>query len=136
MWPAANLVNRRVFMELGKSQTNWGSSRDWRCTKWNGLKVKGDKYKQKNRGERRGKQRKEREGDEDKKKRKENDGFSTSGFEWSLSFEGEFPKVLKEVIPSFKGRKERRQRGSNRVSYRYEHCMLLPFLLDSACLCL
>ena len=24
MWPATNLVNRRVFMELGKSETDWG----------------------------------------------------------------------------------------------------------------
>ena len=70
------------------------------------------------------------------KKRKENDGFSTYWFEWSLSFEGGFPKVLKEVIPGFRSRKERRQRGSSRVSYMYERCMLLPFLLDNACLCL
>ena len=33
-------------------------------------------------------------------------------------------------MPCFMGRKERRQRGSNQVSYRYERCMLLPFLLD------
>ena len=83
-----------------------------------------------------GEKRKEREGDEEKKKRKENDGFSTSGLEWSFPFEGGFPKVLKEVIPGFRGRKERRQRGSIRVSYRYERCMLLSFLLDNACLCL
>ena len=74
--------------------------------------------------------------EEKKKKMKEKDGFSTFGFEWSFSFEEDSPKFLKEVIPGFGGRKERRQKGSSRVSYRYERCMLLLFLLDSACLCL
>ena len=74
-------------------------------------------------------------GEEEKKeKKRENDGFSTSRFEWSLSFEGEFPKVLKEVILGFGGIKEIRQRGSSRVSYKYERCMFLLFLLDNACL--
>ena len=82
-----------------------------------------------------GEKRKEIERGEEKKKRKENDGFSTSGFEWSLSFEGGFPKVLKELIPGFRVKKERRQRGSSRVSYKYERCMLFSFLLDIACLC-
>ena len=99
-------------------------------------RVKEEKYKQKI-VEKGGEKRKEREGEGRKeKKRKENDGLSTYGFEWSLSFEGGFPKVLKEVILGFRGRKERRQRGSSRVSYRYERFMLLPFLLDSVCLCL
>ena len=71
------------------------------------------------------KKRKEREGGGEKKKRKKNDALSTFGFEWSLSFEGGFPKVLKEVIPGFRGRKERKQRGSSRVSYRYEECSLI-----------
>ena len=44
-------------------------------------------------------------------------------------FEGGFPKVLREWIPGFEGRKEGRQRGSSRESYRYERCVLLPFLL-------
>ena len=44
-------------------------------------------------------------------------------------FEGGFPKVLREWIPSFGGKKEGRQRGNSRESYRYERCMLLPFLL-------
>ena len=26
MWPAMDLRNKGVFMELGKSETNWGSS--------------------------------------------------------------------------------------------------------------
>ena len=44
-------------------------------------------------------------------------------------FEGGFPKVLREWIPGFGGRKEGRQRGSSSESYRYERCVLLPFLL-------
>ena len=37
MWPTFDLVNRGVFMELGKSETNRGSSRDRRCEKWSKL---------------------------------------------------------------------------------------------------
>ena len=44
-------------------------------------------------------------------------------------FEGGFPKVLREWIPGFGGRKDGRQRGSSRESYRYERCVLLLFLL-------
>ena len=44
-------------------------------------------------------------------------------------FEGAFPKVLREWILGFGGRKEGRQRGSSRESYRYERCVLLSFLL-------
>ena len=44
-------------------------------------------------------------------------------------FEGGFPKVLREWIPGFGGRKEGRQRRNSRESHRYERCMLLPFLL-------
>ena len=63
-----------------------------------GLGLKGINTSKKYHGERRGKKRKEREGDEEKKKKKkENYGFSTFRFEWSLSFEGGFPKVLKDV---------------------------------------
>ena len=48
---------------------------------------------------------------EKRRRKKEKEGrFSTFGFEWSLSFEGRFPKVLKEVIPRFGGIKEIRQR--------------------------
>ena len=47
----------------------------------------------KNDGENRGGGgRTEREGDKEKKKRKENDGFFTSGFEWSLYLKGDFLK--------------------------------------------
>ena len=42
-------------------------------------------------------------------------------------FEGGFPKVLREWIPGFGGRKEGRQRGSSHESYRYDRCVLLPF---------
>ena len=31
---AMDLGNRGVFMELGKSKTDWRSSQDRRCTKW------------------------------------------------------------------------------------------------------
>ena len=44
-------------------------------------------------------------------------------------FERGFHKVLRKWIPGFGGRKEGRQKGSNRESYRYERCVLLPFLL-------
>ena len=48
----------------------------------------------------------------------------------SLShFEGGFPNVLREWILGFRGRKEGRQRGSSRESYKYERCVLLLFLL-------
>ena len=44
-------------------------------------------------------------------------------------FQGGFPKVLREWIPGFGGKKEGRQRESSRESYRYERCVLLSFLL-------
>ena len=44
-------------------------------------------------------------------------------------FEGGFLKVLREYIPGFGGRKEGRQRGSSRESYKYERCVFLLFLL-------
>ena len=45
-------------------------------------------------------------------------------------FKGGFPKVLRDWIPGFGGRKEGRQKGGcSRESYRYERCVLLPFLL-------
>ena len=56
-----------------------------------GSELKGRNTSKKNCGERRGK-RKSREGDEEKKKRKENDGFSTSGFEWYSHLKGDFLK--------------------------------------------
>ena len=40
MWPAMDLRNRGVFMELGKSEINWKSSWDQRCTKWSKFKIK------------------------------------------------------------------------------------------------
>ena len=66
-----------------------------------------------------------------KKRRKEKENeerFSRSMWVVSLILKG-FPKVLREWIPGFGSRKEERQRGSNRESYMYERCMLLPFLL-------
>ena len=38
MWPAFDLMNRGVFMELGKFETDWRSFRDERCEKWSKLK--------------------------------------------------------------------------------------------------
>ena len=57
MWPAVDLENRGVLMELGKSETDWGSSRDRRCTKWSEFREK--------------KKTKKREGEENKKEGKE-----------------------------------------------------------------
>ena len=37
--------------------------------------------------------------------------------------------MLREWIPGFGGIKEGRQRVSSRESHRYEHYVLLPFLL-------
>ena len=62
------------------------------------------------------------------KKKKRRDSPYPGGSALS-HFEGGFPKVLREWIPGFGGRKEGRQRGSSRESYRYERCVLLPFLL-------
>ena len=56
------------------------------------------------------------------------DSPDPSGSAFSHS-EGGFPKVLRQRIPSFGGKKEGRQRGSSHESYRYERCVLLQFLL-------
>ena len=69
----------------------------------------------------------EEEKNEEKKMRRDSLDPGRSGLS---HFEGGFPKVLREWIPGFGGRKEGRQRASSRESYRYEHCMLLPFLLS------
>ena len=63
-----------------------------------------------------------------RKKKRMRDYPDPSGIGLS-HFERGFRKVLREWIPGFGGRKEGRQRGSNRESYRYERCMLPPFLL-------
>ena len=62
-----------------------------------------------------GEERKKKE--EKKKKRKDS---PDPGGSLLFHFEGGFPKVLREWIPGFGGRKEGRQRGSSRESYRYE----------------
>ena len=88
------------------------------------------KMEAKNRGKE-GEKGEERKGNgEGEKKRKKMRRDSPDPGESALShFERGFPKVLREWIPGFGGRKERRQRGSSRESYRYERCVLLPFLL-------
>ena len=102
-------MNRRVFIELGKSEIDWGSSRTEGVQNGVGSEDKGGEI-QKEAVEKR-KRKKERKR---RKKQKRKEGrFSTFGFERFLSSEGGFPKVLKEVIPGFGGRKERRQRGSS-----------------------
>ena len=78
------------------------------------------------RGEGRG--RKEGGGEKMRKKKRRMDSPDLGGSGLS-HFEGGFPKVLREWIPGFGGRKEGRQRGSSHESSRYEHCVLLPFLL-------
>ena len=79
---------------------------------------KRSKKTRKRRGERRKKKR--------KKKRRDSPYLGRSAFS---HFKGGFPKVLREWIPGFEGKKEGRQMGSSRESYRYERCVLLPFLL-------
>ena len=69
------------------------------------------------------------ERDEEKKIEKKKDSPDPSRSALS-HFEGGFPKFLREWIPGFGGRKEGRQRGSRRESYKYECCVLLPFLLS------
>ena len=79
---AIDLGNRGVFMELRKSETDWGSSRDLRCTKRSEFKEKrGRKENTKSVGEE--KERKKNKRGE-RKKRKER--FTRSGWAWSLSF--------------------------------------------------
>ena len=84
-------------------------------------KKKEAEKREKGRGERRGK-------GEEKKKKWRRDSPDLGGSALS-HFEEGFPKVLREWIPGFGGRKEGRQRGSSRESHRYERCVLLPFLL-------
>ena len=80
-------------------------------------------------GEKGEEKKKEREKEKKRRKKKRmRDSLDPGGSALS-HFEGGFPKVLREWIPGFGGRKEGRQRGSSRESYRYERCVLLPFLL-------
>ena len=69
------------------------------------------------------KEKEERKGKGGGEKKRRRDSPDLGGSALS-HFEGGFPKVLREWMPGFGGRKERRQRGS-----RYERCVLLPFLL-------
>ena len=85
-------------------------------------KEEGDKQKE----AKRKKGREEKKGQRRKKKRiRDSLDLGRSGLS---HFQG-FPKVLREWIPGFGGRKDGRQRGSSHESYRYERCMLLQFLL-------
>ena len=88
-----------------------------------------EKEKQKNVKEReKGEERKGKGGGEKKRKKMRRDSLDPGGSALS-QFEEGFPNVLREWIPSFGGRKEGRKRGSIRESYRYERCVLIPFLL-------
>ena len=40
MWSTMDLGNRGVFMELGKSETDWESTRALRCTNWSEFREK------------------------------------------------------------------------------------------------
>ena len=88
---------------------------------------KRSKKTRKRRGERRGKKRKGRRRKK-KRKKKRRDSPYPGGSDFS-HFKGGFPKVLREWVPGFEGKKEGRQMGSSRESYKYERCVLLPFLL-------
>ena len=79
--------------------------------------------------EERGEKRKKKGGGEKRRKKKRMKDSLDPGGSGLSHFEGGFPKVLREWIPGFGGRKEGRQWGSSRESYRYERCVLLPFLL-------
>ena len=73
---------------------------------------------------------KKRNGGGEKKRKKKRMRDSPDPDRSALShFEGGFPKFLREWILGFGGRKEGRQRGSSRESYRYERCVFFPFLL-------
>ena len=89
-----------------------------------------EKGKQKNVKIKRRKERKKKRKWREKKRKKKRMRDSPDPGGSALShFKGGFPKVLREWIPGFGGRKEGRQRGSSRESYRYERCVFLPFLL-------
>ena len=130
MWQTFDLVNRGVFMELGSPRQiggvpgTKGMQNGVRSEVYEG---KREAKKHEKEGEK-GEERKEEGGGEKKRKKKEK-GFSRSGWEFLSHFEVGFPKVLREWILGFGGRKEGRQRGSIRESFRYEHCVFLPFLL-------
>ena len=79
------------------------------------MKKKGKQKNVKKEGEK-GEERKKKE-EEKKKKRKDS---PDPGGSLLFHFEGGFPKVSREWIPGFGGRKEGRQRGSSRESYKYE----------------
>ena len=79
------------------------------------VKMKGARRKKpRGREEKRRKRKGIKEKKERRKEKEKEERFSRSGKEW---------------IPSFGCIKEGRQRGSILESYRYESCMLLPFLL-------
>ena len=88
-----------------------------------------EKEKQKNVKKKGRKERKEKEREEEKRKKKKMRDSPDLGRSALSHFQGGFPKVLREWIPVFRGRKEGRQIGSSHESYRYERCVLLPFLL-------
>ena len=79
------------------------------------VKMKGARRKKpRGREEKRIKRKGRKERKERRKEKEKEERFSRSGKEW---------------IHGFGCIKEGRQRGSIRESYRYESCMLLPFLL-------
>ena len=64
MWLVANLVNRRVFKELGKSETDWGEfSRLKMCKMEWALRKREEKYKKETVERKKIKKQKERRGD-------------------------------------------------------------------------
>ena len=89
-----------------------------------------EKYKQKN-VKKEGGRGEEKKLEEKKMRKKKRMRDSLDPGKSGLShFEEGFPKILRKWIPGFGGRKKGRQRGSSRGSYRYERCVLLPFLLS------
>ena len=88
-------------------------------------KRKGREERKKRKG-RKEREKKKRKGGGEKKRKNKRRGDSPDLGRSALShFEGEFPKVLREWIPGFGGRKEGRQRGSSCESYKYECCVFL-----------
>ena len=131
MWPAFDPVSRGVFMELGSPRLIGGVLGTEGMKNGVSLHVYEGKREAKKSEEERGERRGRKEMEEEKKNRKKKmrRDFSDSGGSALSHFKGGFPKVLREWISGFGGRKEGRQKGSSRESYRYERCVLLPFLL-------